>query len=190
MNALLALPWVGFAVGCRPPAPPPVVAPAPAGPAEEVRASVVGPVTWTESGGLSLDVPYGWSGTAGSPPVLLDLIQAETGFGLQIRAWLVGEEAPPRLGYAVLFEDVGAYRTVPVFDGVGGTRTWQADDGRTIQAWYGDLGNRTVEVALLFPLGRATEGRAATEVLLRSLRSSVPVSPATLSPATDPGGAP
>ena len=161
--------WV---LGCPKPAAPEVVAPLPpVEPTEEARASVVGPRYWTEPGGLCLEIPEGWSGTTGPPPDVLDLTQADTGFGLQIRTWDPGTELPPRQGFTVAFEDPGGFRTVPLLAPGASTRTWQSDapTGPTIQAWYGEVNGRSVEVAATFPLGRLTEGREVVDPLLRGV---------------------
>lgn len=163
---------VGLLAGCPRPTPPPVVpAPPPAPVSADARTLLIGPTTWSEpDGALALDVPEGWGGSAGPAPVLLDLTQETSGFGLQIRTWAVGEDPPARVGFAVLFEDAGTYRDVPGLGPQVGTRTWQADDGRTVQSWFATLGERVVEVAALYPAGRSIEGREAVGALLVGLR--------------------
>ena len=135
------------------------------------RTPIVGPRYWTEPGGLCLEVPPGWTGTAGRPPLLLDIEQPTTGFGFQLRAWPATEAVPPREGYDVLFEDGDGFRTVPILGDDTATRTWLSSDasGAMITSWSGPLGDRIVEVAILTPLGRATEGRRAVGEVVRGL---------------------
>jgi hypothetical protein len=142
----------------------------------EARASVVGPRYWTEPGGLCLEIPEGWSGTTGPPPEVLALTQSGTGFGLEIRTWAAGDALPPREGFRISFEDPGGFRTVPLLAPGAATRTWESDDptGPTIQAWYGELNGRSVEVAASFPLGRITEGREVVDPLLRGVCTPTP----------------
>lgn len=134
------------------------------------RRPIDGPVRWDEPGGLCLDIPEGWSGTSGSPPVLLDLVQADSGFGLAIRTWSPGQTPPLLDGFYVVFEDEGIYRTVPLLPAAG-TRTWASEDpdGPTVQTWYGQLGERIVEIAASCPIDRFTEGRAVIDALVREI---------------------
>ncbi|MEQ1504376.1 MAG: hypothetical protein ABMB14_19200 [Myxococcota bacterium] len=157
--------------GCpHPPAPVPVEPTAPEVPVAE-RSPITGPAYWSEPGGLCLEVPAGWTGSTGASPDLLTLVQDRTGFGFEIRGWPVAEPTPPRPGWTVSWEDTGAWRTVPILATATGTRTWQSDegDGRAIQSWYGPLGDRTVEIAAVYPPGRTIEGRDVIEPLLHAL---------------------
>lgn len=159
-------------IGCpRPPAPLPVAEPV-AGPASpSARAAVDGPRFWTEDGGLCLQVPDGWSGTSGPAPLVLELVQRGTGFRFEVRA--LDDAVPPpsqRAGFVLQFEDDGSYRTVPVLARAA-SRAWTSVDpgGPMAFAWYGPLDGRTVEVTVILPAGRATEGLAAVEPLLTGL---------------------
>jgi hypothetical protein len=157
-------------LGCpKPPAAPPLETPRV--PADEVRRTpVAGPRYWTEGGGLCLEVPVGWTGTTGPAPLLLELEQEGTGFRIEVLAW-DGRDAPAdREGYVVMFDDAGAYRTVPILT-PSGSRTSEALDpgGDSVHAWYAPLNGRLVEVAAVLPAGRATEGLAAVEPVLRAL---------------------
>lgn len=131
---------------------------------------ITGPRYWSEPGGLCLEVPEGFSGSTGGPPLLLELEQTGTGFALEIRAWPVGEPPPGRPGHTVLFEDPAGYRAVPILGRDAGSRTWIGDaDGRTVTSWFAPLGDRVVEVSILAPPGRSTEARAALDPLVQAL---------------------
>lgn len=164
---------------CAKPPPVPVAAeapaaeaPAPVAPAPSAdRVPILGPRYWSEPGGLCLDkLPEGFSGTIGPPPVVLD-VQDPDGFGFQIRVGPADEPLPERTGYALLFESTGSYRSVPLLAPNAVSRTWVADpgDGEVIQTWSNRLGNRTVEIAAVYPRGRVTEGEAALAPLLAAL---------------------
>lgn len=163
--------WTWF--GCpkppalvAPPAPAPVAAPA------TDRTPILGPKYWSEPGGLCLEVPEGFSGTTGPPPLLLDLVQIDTGFGFQIRVGAAEAELPPRPGFSVLFDSPGgSYRSVPILAPGAISRSWIAEgpDGTVVRTWSNRLGERMVEVAAVYPQGRVTEGTDALEPVLESV---------------------
>lgn len=134
------------------------------------RTPVAGPRYWSESGGLCMEVPAGWSGTAGPPPLLLELEQAGTGFRFELTASPT-DRGPDREGLFLLFDDAQAYRAVPILAPDAGSRTWQSLDpaGPTVQSWSNVIGGRWVEVAATYPLGFATEGRSVVEPLFQAL---------------------
>lgn len=169
-------------LACARPAPPaaPAPEPAPAPSAPSDRAPIKGPSYWTEPGGLCLEVPPGFSGSSGAPPLVLDLAQ-EGGFGVQIRVGPAGQPLPERHGFHVLFESPGgSYRSVPVLAPGASSATWGTDDpsGPLVQTWTNDIGGRAVEVAAIYPHGRLTEGELVLEPLLDSVCRT------TLSPVT------
>lgn len=156
--------------GCHPHQPlPPEVLPEPV-PVVEARLPVTGPVTWRMGGapGLCLAVPPGWTGTTGPPPLVLEI---EDAAGERVALSVSPAPFPSeREGYQLLFEDDGAYRTVPLLEG-GGSRSWQSVDpyGPFVQAWYGRVGGAEVEVAVTTPLNGATAGYDALHALIRTL---------------------
>lgn len=135
------------------------------------RQPIEGPRYWTEPSGLCLEIPDGWSGTTGPPPLVLELVQKETGVGLLVRTWPAQEPMPAHEGYQLVFEDDGQYRSVPLLAPYAASKTWQSDDplGPTLQAWYGSIDHLAIEVAVTYPLGKATEGRSVVDPLLQGL---------------------
>jgi hypothetical protein len=159
-------------VGC--PRPQPVKAPrAPPRPvaAAPIRVPVTGPTYWSEAGGLCLEVPQGYRGTTGPPPDLLELSKGDTGFELEIHVFPPGDPPAERPGFELLFEDRGGYRTIPILGEGSASRSWISvdPDGPMAQSWFGPLGDRTVEVVLVYPHGRAIEGEDALAPIVASL---------------------
>lgn len=153
-----------LALGCRRPAPPT----ASFEPGEVVAldgqlfdaagTAPVGPGPWSAHG-LTLDVPAGWSGSAGPPPRLLTLqaARARSTFTVEARA------APSELDADCYFDGVGDFRTVPAL-GVARTRSCvTATEVR--QTWWAD--GLVVEVS--WPLGAAVLGRQEVAPLLEGL---------------------
>jgi hypothetical protein len=119
---------------------------------------------------LCLEVPAGWSGTSGPPPLLLQITQPESGFGLELSTW-TSEPLPPRQGFSLLFDDQSAYRSIPIFPDGALVQSWLADDptGPMIQTWSGPVGDRMLEVAASYPLGRTTEGELVIQPLIEAI---------------------
>jgi hypothetical protein len=136
------------------------------------RTPILGPRYWSEPGGLCLEVPEGFSGTTGPPPLVLDLAQLGTGFSIQIRVSPAAEPLPDRAGFTVLFDSPGgSYRSVPILAPGAVSRTWLADDpaGPIIRTWSNRLGDRNVEVAAIYPRDRVSAGEQLLEPLLDSM---------------------
>ncbi len=134
------------------------------------RTPVEGGRYWTEPGGLCLEVPQDWSGTAGPAPHLLSL-RHPSGVALDLYAW-PREQAPSdeRAGWLLVFADDDCYRAVPILT-PSGTATWRLDgeQGPTITAWRAELAGRWVSVEATFPFGEATAGLDVVEPLLKGL---------------------
>jgi hypothetical protein len=164
--------WLGLWLGCprQAPAPEPARRPDNVEPSAQ-REPIEGPHYWTEPSGLCLEIPDGWAGTVGPPPLVLELAQRDTGFGLMIRTWPAHEPMPDREGFWLSFEDDGQYRTVPLLAPHAATKTWQSEDplGPTVQAWYGSIDHLAIEIAVSYPMGRATEGRSVVDPLLQAI---------------------
>lgn len=162
----------------------PRTVPPPAPPAPQVEAQdpvpsrtpVPAGASWSEPGGLCLEVPATWSGSSGPPPHLLALSHEGSGVRLDLFAWSTSEPAPDEPSeWELVFFDDGGYRTVPLLS-PSSTSTWATGEpqGPTRQSWSGQLGERTVRVEATYPFDWAVAGRDLVEPLLEALCSTAP----------------
>ncbi len=172
--------WLALWLAC-PRAPSPAPAPVAAsqsgtageeGPRPAPRLTVEPGSYWGEAGGLCLEVPVGWRGSAGSEGPLLDLKHEASGVRFRVFAWSATDPPPGDLdvGWVLHFSDDGGYRTVPILSPAS-TSTWRASaqPGPTRQTWTGAVGGRTVRVEATYPFGASVSGRDEVEPLLEAL---------------------
>jgi hypothetical protein len=165
------------ALACAPTRPADVAAPAEASAeapepnAEALRTSVVGPAPWAGEG-LCLAVPSGWSGTAGPPPEVLDLLAEGGSPRLTVQVLPLGAlpTADPEV-FVLAFEDLASYRTVPLLT-PSSLRSWRPIEptGPERMVWWGEVSGRTVAVEATFQHARTTEGLDLVQPLLEALR--------------------
>lgn len=136
----------------------------------------IGPGEWSEPRGLHMEIPDGWAGRNGPPGSSLLLSIRHDVSGVQVELWAFawsGELAPrPRPGCEWTFVDSASHRAVPALTPAV-TATCMPEDplDPVVQGWFGRIRDREVHVEVLYPLGRAVEGRQLVEPLLASLSS-------------------
>jgi hypothetical protein len=132
-----------------------------------------GPTLWSEGpGGLCWTVPEGWIG-ASEPGGDVALTHADSGVVVRLGAdrW-PGERFPDPPGLVRLFEDDGAYRTVPLLFPAA-TATWRGAEGEgpTVQRWWGRVGDRRVWLEVVAPDGALLRSDLLDPVLTGVCRS-------------------
>jgi hypothetical protein len=139
-----------------------------AGPVEEVRPPVVGPMYWWDATGACLQVPEGWRGLgAGAAGVLLTVVDQQTGVTFEV----LTEQAPTDFpGLVQAFTDVGTYHDLPELRTVA-VETWVSDlpGGETLHVWHAIAGEQPVRLVVRFPFGRIIEGTQRVDLLLAGL---------------------
>ena len=161
-------------LGCPHPPPPPIpveVSRTPLPEPTEVPRRPVDPGSyWTEAGGLCLEVPDGWSGTAGAPPALLRLVHNQTEVRFEVFVWSSPSRAPTcRRGGGCGSRTMTAtapYRSLACKHSHVGSGNPARPDPST---WSGSVGGRQVEVAATYPFGASVRGRDLVEPLLEAL---------------------
>ena len=174
--------WLALGLGlacasaCRHPVDPAVL-PAPVdGPAAveaEEPVALLEPGDRWSADGVCLVLPRSWRGSVPAEG-LGTLHHEQTGVSVTVRSY--DPDEPPdaeREGFTLTFEDQSAYRKIALFED-GGTRTWtsNAPGGPTLQAWFGRVGGRCIELEVQLPFGKAIEGTRAVEGLLAALSTT------------------
>lgn len=166
--------WLGLLLfgGCRKATGPEAMvssSPPRSGAAGALRERVIGPASWSGVG-LCMSVPREWAGTSGPAPQLLQLQHGPSGATVRLQAWPWGTTMPQRRpDFALVFEGPGQYRTVPLLTPAS-TYTLSTTSGELVHGWVGTSDGRLLVVEVQAPFGRMTEGRAAMDALVGSLR--------------------